>query len=56
MQEGASLYRGRGGAGGGACWEHETTVEDDKNGGADNPSNPVCHELSSVRESCSFMR
>ena len=29
MQERASLYRERGGVGGGASWEHKTTVEDE---------------------------
>ena len=45
MQEGASLYRGRGG---GASWEHETTVEDEIIKEADSLSNLVCHELSFV--------
>ena len=48
MQERASLYRERGGAGGGAYWEHETTIEDEKIEEADSLSNLVCHELSSV--------
>ena len=47
-QEGASLYRGRGGDGGGASWEHETTIKDEIIEEADSLSNLVCHELSSV--------
>ena len=56
MQERAAFYRGRGGAGGGASWEHEFTVEDEIIEEADSLSSLVYHELSPVRESCPFMR